>query len=185
VLINFKNGFLKKINNNKVAIQGLIAVLSIFSALIILQITATPVLGRVKVILTDKTSSLFRIYYPLQMLGFALRNYPFGIPFNEYQHIFSYFPVLRIDNGLLYIGVTYGVLSIPLLIYILFKIKNPVLILFFVFSSIFNGSVFYFDKVAIMSIGMMIYILEFEKNNGYKKHSFSAVSQQINRRELA
>lgn len=104
------------------------------------------------------SSTNYRILTPLRYIGFMLENYALGIPFAELSRLFG-INTVNVDNALLGIFLYYGVLSPFLLGYIFFRIKDIKMSIFFIFSTFYNGAIFMYDKVVVLSVVISLYFL--------------------------
>jgi hypothetical protein len=161
------DGFLK-IKRGKLQF-GLILLLS---ASIVMPTLASvveniPIVGRL-VNITDQVaeaSGYVRVVLPFKAALAALEGFPLGIPNN---HVGEFLRerglVFRslgagtggTDTALMNLFINYGFSAFVLIFLIIYTCRDPLILIYILMVSMFNGSLFTFDKVAVIGLTVLL-----------------------------
>lgn len=102
-------------------------------------------------------STYSRIVMPLFLVDYAFENYPLGLSTELLVKEVGFSAVDGTDNGFLLLFVNFGFTAFYIYGLILLKVrKRPILAAYLLMASMFNGSVFSFDKVAVMAMVILL-----------------------------
>lgn len=122
-------------------------------------------LNRIPVELQGQGTSISRIILPSKLTLYTMKNYILGIPAKEIP-IVTRGMVISLDNAFLGGFVYFGIMAIGLYVYIFYVLKDVTLIAYFIFASMFNGALFFYDKAVVMAIVGATYIVFSKLDSG-------------------
>lgn len=109
-------------------------------------------------------SGYIRLVAPIVVAMRVFENYfIFGMPLEELQHIVDGMGLATLisasdvtNNGLLNLFMSYGVTAVLIIWVVSRKMASPVLLVYLLLSSIFNGALFSFDKTVVFAVVFLL-----------------------------
>lgn len=102
-------------------------------------------------------STYSRIVMPFFLVGYTFENYPLGLTTELLVKEVGFSAVDGTDNGFLLLFVNFGFTAFYIYGLILVKVwKRPILGVYLLMAAMFNGTVFGFDKVAVMAMVILL-----------------------------
>jgi len=97
-------------------------------------------------------STAIRVIAPLDLVSRTFNNgFYLGAP-SEYVNLYTLAFGNAVDNALFNLVINYGILSIPIFLILIHRIKSVFLILMLVLLMQFNGAYFSYDKAVLISL---------------------------------
>jgi hypothetical protein len=135
---------------------------------VFLMVSATLLSGRFEALLDGSDQSgLIRMVYPLQALGQVFfKGYIFGVPMDYVPLVLKDAAAQGLhaasDNALINMFLLYGVSGFVILAILFLKIGFAEIV-FLLLSMQFNGSIFMYDKVVMISLALLLYHAHFQR----------------------
>lgn len=105
-------------------------------------------------------SAYIRLYAPFELINDVFSSYPFGLPKEMLiDHIETKYPETfkGTDNGFLNVFINFGYSGFVILGFVIYKIyRDKLLLAYLLLASMFNGSLFTFDKIALIGFSVFM-----------------------------
>ena len=98
-----------------------------------------------------------RILKPFVLIRYIFENHPLGLTTDVLIKKLGLDAVIGTDNGFLLLFVNFGLTAFYLYWLIFLKlVRRPILAVYLLMASMFNGSIFSFDKVTVMGLVVLL-----------------------------